>query len=182
MNYFLEWGVAPVNDAPIDPLVLDTLAFEATTLNTAKGQSLKHVKACPKVIAYFSSESEPWDASDSQWEDWQPTADSADRPGFKYTSRQSEDLCVKSLAGASCRVYMILSWQDKKAASEASGKAPHTVTVSGDFPVHPDDLQRSGDPDHRDGVPLKDRTTSRAEAIPDAVPNSVPPEEAAADA
>lgn len=123
MNYYLEWGVAPVNDAPIDPLVLGTLEFEANTLNTAKGQTFKHVKACPKVIDYFSSESENWNPSESRWEDWQPTADFAKRPGWRYTSRQSEDLCVKSLAGASCRVYMILSWQDKKAAAEAIPEA-----------------------------------------------------------
>ena len=125
MNYVLEWGVAPVNDAPIDPLVFDTLAFEANTLNTAKGQSLKHVKVCPKVIDYFSSESEDWDVSESRWEDWQPTADFAKRPGWKYVSRNSEDICVEKLAGESCRVFMILSWQDPKAsAADAEQEAP----------------------------------------------------------
>ena len=99
MNYFLEWGVAPVNDAPIDPIVLDTLEFETTTLNTAKGQSLKHVKACPKVMGYFSSESEGWDPSESEWQDWQPTADVAKRPGWKYVSRNSQDICVQRLGG-----------------------------------------------------------------------------------
>ena len=125
MNYFLEWGVAPVNDAPIDPLVLDTFEFEATNLSQAKGQSLKHVKACPKVIDYFSSESEDWDASESQWQDWQPTADFAKRPGWKYVSRNCEDICVKRLGSASCRVFMILSWQDPKAsAADAEQEAP----------------------------------------------------------
>ena len=121
MDYHVEWGVAPVNDAPIDPIVLDSLAFEANTLNSAKGQSLKHVKACPKVIDYFSSESEAWDASESQWQDWQPTADVAKRPGWKYVSRNSEDVCVQSLGGESCRVFIILSWQDAE-APEAVGE------------------------------------------------------------
>lgn len=129
MNYYVEWGVSPVNEPGIDPVILDSLDFEAKNLSQAKGQTFKHVKACPKVIDYFSSESEDWDPSESRWEDWQPTADSTDRPGFKYTSRQSEDLCVKSLLGASCRVYMILSWQDRKSAeAEAIPDAvPDTV-------------------------------------------------------
>lgn len=125
MNYFLEWGVAPVNDAPIDPLVLDTFEFEAKNLSQAKGQSLKHVKVCPKVIGYFSSESEDWDASESQWQDWQPTADFAKRLGWKYVSRISADICVQSLGGESCRVYIILSWQDPKASTaDAPQEAP----------------------------------------------------------
>ena len=125
MNYFLEWGVTPVNDAPIDPLVLGSFELEATTLNTAKGQSLKHVKACPKVIAYFSSESEVWDPSESEWQDWQPTADVAKRPGWKYVSRNSQDICVQRLGGEPCRVFIILSWQDPKASkADAEHEAP----------------------------------------------------------
>ena len=124
MNYHVEWGVSPLNDAPIDPIVLDTLDFEAKNLSQAKGQSLKHVKACPKVIDYFSSESEDWDASESRWEDWQPQAFFAKRPDWKYTSRNSEDICVKTIAGASCRVFIILSWQDPKVAAEQEASPP----------------------------------------------------------
>ena len=61
MNYYVEWGVSPVNEPGIDPVLLDSLDFEAKNLSQAKGQSLKLVKACPKVIDYFSSESEGWD-------------------------------------------------------------------------------------------------------------------------
>ena len=125
MDYILEWGAAPVNDAPIDPLVLGSLEFEANTLNSAKGQSLKHVKACPKVIGYFSSESEDWDASESQWQDWQPTADFAKRPGWKYVSRNSQDICVQRIGGESCRIFVLLSWQDPKASkADAEIEAP----------------------------------------------------------
>ena len=125
MNYRLEWGVTPANNPGIDPVVLESLDIEAKNLSQAKGQAVKLTKACPKVIDYFSSETEDWDASESRWQDWEKTADHGTRLGWKYVSRQSEDLCVKPLIDGACRVFIMLSWQDPKASkADAKQEAP----------------------------------------------------------
>ena len=115
MKFFAKWGATPVNSqVAIENIEFESIEFESPTLRLAKGKLFKQVKACPRVIDYFSSDGQDWNASESRWEDWQPEGLSMNRPDCKFTHRFSEDACVKKLGTVSCRIYIILSWQDLK--------------------------------------------------------------------
>ena len=129
MKCFAKWGATPIDSqVAIENIEFGSIEFESTTLRLAKGKLFKEVKACPQVIDYFSSDGQDWDASESRWEDWQPEADALARPGHKFTQRFSQDACVKQLGNVSCRIYIILSWQDlKQKAKDAVAPDPPPV-------------------------------------------------------
>ena len=129
MKFFAKWGATPVNSqVAIENIEFESIEFESPTLRLAKGKLFKEVKACPQVIDYFSSDGQDWEASESRWEDWQPEADALERPGHKFTQRFSQDACVKKLGNVSCRIYIILFWQDlKQKAKDAVAPDPPPV-------------------------------------------------------
>ena len=116
MEVRAEWGLTPINSPTTETIEFESIAFESPSLRSAKSQGFKQVKACPQVIEVFSGPDQPWDASKSQWEDWQPEAPCpppADAEGENWmtTYRHSEDVCVQRLGDASSRVYIRLYWQ-----------------------------------------------------------------------
>ena len=131
MKFFAKWGATPIDSqVAIENIEFGSIEFESTTLTLrlAKSKLFKEVKACPQVIDYFSSDGQDWDASESRWEDWQPEGLSMDRPDCKFTHRFSQDACVKKLGTVSCRIYIILSWQDlKQKAKDAVAPDPPPV-------------------------------------------------------
>lgn len=111
-NCIAEWGIMPTDPQLTDSVVFESVEFTASTERTAKGQAFKDAKACPKVVDVFSTPDEPWQPSEAQWEDWQPTENASDREDWQFTERRSKDRCVEQLNGAPCLLFIRLYTQE----------------------------------------------------------------------
>lgn len=131
-NFRAEWGVTPVQNPPPSPIVFETIEFESANSRSAKGHLFKLVKVCDQVIDAFSTPDQPWEPTESQWGDWQPhepcpPPGDAEGNGWMSTFRHSEDLCVRQIGDASCKVFIRLFWQEQEtedAETEDSSPSP----------------------------------------------------------